>query len=78
MLAITYYLIANPMIALGLAILVLLCFYNVLRRQARTAMALWLLIVVVFIYVYVQASDQAHQYAPPDSGPAAAGSETRN
>lgn len=56
MLAITYYLIGNPLIALGLAILILLCFYNVLRRQVRAALAMWLVIICVFVYVYAQSA----------------------
>jgi hypothetical protein len=56
MLSITLYLIANPMIALGLIILVVLGIYNVLRRQASMAMGSWLLILVVLFYIYSQTS----------------------
>lgn len=58
MLPITYYLIGNPFIALGLAILVLVCIYNILRRQVRVAAGLWLLIIVVLLYSYVQALNE--------------------
>lgn len=78
MLAITYYLIGNPLVALGLALLILLCFYNVLRRQTRTAFSLWLVIVVVFIYVYVQAAEQARRYAPQDRTSTAPAGQSRN
>ncbi len=44
------------MIAMGLIILVVLCIYNVLRRQARVAMGSWLLILVVLFYIYSQTS----------------------
>ena len=56
MLSITNFLIANPMVAMGLIILVALCIYNVLRRQARVAMGSWLLILVVLFYIYSQTS----------------------
>ena len=58
MLSITYYLMGNPLIAAGLVILVLLCIYNILRRQVRVASGLWLVIVVVLLYVYVQATSE--------------------
>jgi len=61
MVAITYFLIGNPLVALGLAILILLCIYNVLRRQVRTAMGLWLLIIVVFVYVYAHSAEQTRR-----------------
>ena len=56
MLPITYYLIANPLIAIGLAILVVLCIANVLRRRVRTALGLWLVILATLVYVYMQAA----------------------
>ena len=56
MLPITYYLIANPLIACGLAILVVLCIANVLRRRVRIAIGLWLVILVTLVYVYMQAA----------------------
>ena len=54
----TLYLINNPFIALGLALLSLLTAYNVLRRQQRVAMGLWLTVVAVLFYVYVQVSGE--------------------
>jgi len=51
---ITYYLIGHPLIALGLAMLVILCVVSVLRRQVRTAIALWALVFMTFLYVYLQ------------------------
>ena len=55
MLPITYFLIANPFIALGLIILIALCVYNVFRRQLRIAIGLWALIIVVLFYIHLQA-----------------------
>lgn len=55
MFLVTNYLLAHPPVALGLAILVLLCIYNILRKQARVAMGLWLVVMVVLFYVYRQA-----------------------
>ena len=57
MLSITMYLMSHPLVAIGLGILVLLCIYNVLRRQVRVAMGLWLLMLVVLFYIYMQAAD---------------------
>ena len=54
MLPITTYLLGNPLVAIGLGILVLLCIYNVLRKQVRVAMGLWLLVFVVLFYIYRQ------------------------
>lgn len=54
MFPITSYLIGHPLIALGLAMFGLLCVVAVLRRQARTAITLWVLILITFLYVYVQ------------------------
>ena len=54
MLQITLYLIENTLVAMGLAILVALCIYNVLRRQVRVALAAWLLILVVLFYIHSQ------------------------
>ena len=51
---ITYYLIGHPLIALGLAMLAILCVVSVLRRQVRTAIALWALVFMTFLYVYLQ------------------------
>ena len=71
----TLYLIANPLIGIGLGMLGLLCVYNILRRQGRVAMGLWLLIVVVLFYVYVQISGEAAEMndselvAPPGEAP---------
>ena len=65
MLSLTNYLIANPMIAMGLVILILLCIYNVLRRQARVAMGSWLLILVVLFYIYSQTSRPGADGADP-------------
>jgi hypothetical protein len=71
----TLYLIANPLIGIGLGMLGLLCVYNILRRQGRVAMGLWLLIVVVLFYVYVQVSGEAAEMndselvAPPGEAP---------
>ncbi|MFH1566674.1 MAG: hypothetical protein ABIL09_01650 [Gemmatimonadota bacterium] len=72
MLAITYFLIAHPLVAVGLAILVLLCVYNVLRRQARTALGLWLLAVVVLVYIYAKAAAGIVEPPPSTRTPAAA------
>ena len=52
--AFTQFLIANPYIAIGLAILVALLVHNLLRRQVRTALTLWLITMVVLIYVWLQ------------------------
>ncbi len=71
----TLYMIANPLIGIGLGMLGLLCVYNILRRQGRVAMGLWLLIVVVLFYVYVQISGEAAEMndselvAPPGEAP---------
>lgn len=78
MLTITYYMIANPLIALGLAILIVLFLYNTLRRQARIALGLWLLMVVVFVYIYVQSSDQARRWAEEASAVPASTESGRN
>ena len=56
--SITYYLIANPLIALGLGLLVLTCIYSVVRRQIRSAMGLWFLIIIVLFYIHVQLADE--------------------
>ena len=56
--SITYYLIGNPLVALGLALLILLCIYNVFRRQTRVAMGLWFLITIVLFYVHAQVADE--------------------
>jgi len=72
---ITLYLIANPLIGIGLGLLVLLCTYNALRRQGRIAMGMWLAVVVVLFYVYVQVSGEAAEMddselvAPPGETP---------
>ena len=71
----TLYLIANPLIGIGLGMLGLLCVYNILRRQGRVAMGMWLLIIVVLFYVYVQISGEAAEMndselvAPPGEAP---------
>ena len=67
MLPITNYLIVNPMIAMGLIILVLLCIYNVFRRQVRVAMGAWMLILVVLFYVHTQTRSGAD--GPDDFDP---------
>ena len=54
MLPITLYLIDNPLVATGLGILIALCVYNVLRRQVRVAMGLWVLMLVVLFYIHSQ------------------------
>lgn len=51
---VTLYLIANPLVAIGLSLLVVLCGYNLLRGETRVAMGLWLIVVAVAFYVYVQ------------------------
>lgn len=72
---ITVYLIANPLIGIGLGLLVLLCAYNAMRRQGRIAMGMWLAVVVVLFYVYVQVSGEAAEMddselvAPPGETP---------
>jgi hypothetical protein len=69
------YLIANPFIGVGLALLVLLCAYNLFRRKPRVAMGLWLVTVVVMFYVYVQVTAENDELnaidlaAPPDTAP---------
>ena len=55
----TLYLIANPLIGIGLVLLGLLCLYNIVRRQGRVAMGMWMLMVVVLFYVYVQVSAES-------------------
>ena len=65
MLPITYYLFANPLIVIGLAILVVLCIVNVLRRRVRIAIGMWMVILVTMIYVYIQAA--AEQRELPDT-----------
>ena len=73
MLPITYFLIANPFIALGLIILIALCIYNVFRRQVRVALGLWALIIVVLFYIHIQAGqgmeDEMSPESRPESGP---------
>lgn len=72
---VTLYLIANPLIGIGLGLLVLLCGYNLLRRQTRIAMGLWLIIVAVAFYVYVQVLnesaelDKTEMVTPPVTSP---------
>lgn len=61
MLPITLYLIDNPMVAVGLVILIALCIVNVLRRQARVAMGAWLLVLVVLFYIHTQAKRPAFE-----------------
>ena len=69
------YLIANPFIGVGLALLVLLCAYNLFRRKPRVAMGLWFVTVVVMFYVYVQVTAENDELnaidlaAPPDTAP---------
>ena len=53
---VTLYLIANPLIAIGTALLGLLFVYNMMRRQVRIAVGMWLAIVAVLFYVFVQVS----------------------
>ena len=71
----TLYMIANPLLGIGLGMLGLLCVYNILRRQGRVAMGMWLLIIVVLFYVYVQISGEAAEMndselvAPPGEAP---------
>lgn len=69
MLDITQYLIANPLIALGLGILVALCVYNLLRREMKVAIGMWLAILAVLFYVHVQAAaryaDEQDLVQPP-------------
>jgi hypothetical protein len=66
-----FYMIANPFIGIGLALLALLTMYNVIRRQTRLAMGMWLLMVAVLFYVWVQVSSEAAEFneielaAPP-------------
>ena len=66
MLPITYYLIANPLIAVGLAILVVLCIANVLRRRVRIAIGLWMVILATLIYVYIQAGIEQREVPDTD------------
>jgi hypothetical protein len=71
----TLYLIANPLIGIGLVLLGLLCLYNIVRRQGRVAMGMWMLMVVVLFYVYVQVSAESAELndselvAPPGEAP---------
>ena len=69
MLPITYYLMANPFVALGLALLILLCIYNIFRRQVRAALGLWLLVIIVLFYVKVQVTDDELEGPPTELPP---------
>jgi hypothetical protein len=71
MLAITYYLIANPLIAIGLAILIVLCIYNIFRRQVRVAVGMWFLVIVVLLYAYRQTAADRELPPPPQIPPPA-------
>jgi len=51
---ITSYLIGHPLVAVGLAMLVILCVVSVLRKQVRTAIAMWALVLMTFFYLYLQ------------------------
>jgi hypothetical protein len=55
---VTLYLIANPLIAIGVGLLALLTVYNVLRGQVRVAMGMWLTLMASLFYVWVQISAQ--------------------
>ena len=57
MLPVTYYLMANPLVGVGFALLILLCVYNVFRRQVRIALGLWLLIIIVLFYIKLQVGE---------------------
>ena len=58
---VTLYLIANPLIAIGTALLGLLFVYNMMRRQVRIAVGMWLAIVAVLYYVLVQVSAETDE-----------------
>ncbi|HJP30217.1 MAG: hypothetical protein QF689_13360 [Candidatus Latescibacteria bacterium] len=58
---VTLYLIANPLIAIGTALLGLLFVYNMMRRQVRIAVGMWLAIVAVLFYVLVQVSAETDE-----------------
>ncbi len=58
---VTLYLIANPLIAIGTALLGLLFVYNMMRRQVRIAVGMWLAIVAVLFYVFVQVSAETDE-----------------
>lgn len=51
MLDLTHYLIANPMVAAGFAILAWLVVHNLLRGQPRIALGMALLICVTAFYI---------------------------
>jgi hypothetical protein len=65
------YLITNPFLGVGLVLLALLIMYNVIRRQTRIAMGMWLLMVAVLFYIWVQVSNETDEFnkielaAPP-------------
>lgn len=65
------YLITNPFLGVGLVLLALLIMYNVIRRQTRIAMGMWLLMVAVLFYIWVQVSNEMAEFnkielaAPP-------------
>lgn len=55
---VTLFLIANPLIAIGVGLLALLTIYNVLRRQVRVAMGMWLTLMASLFYIWVQIGAQ--------------------
>ena len=63
---VTLYLIANPLIAIGTALLGLLFVYNMMRRQVRIAVGMWLAIVAVLFYVLVQVSAETDELSSSD------------
>lgn len=60
------FLAANPLVAVGLGILAVLCVHNLLRRQVRVAVSLWLLIVVTLFFISRQ---PVRRDAPPPLPP---------
>ena len=54
MLDLTNYLIANPLVAVGLGILALLVLHNLRRGQPRIAVSMVMLICVTVFYIFRQ------------------------
>ena len=73
MFPITSYLIGHPLDAVGLAMLVILCVISVLRKQIRTAIAMWALVLMTFLYLYLQ----TRASPAPGSAPTAAVGELK-
>ncbi len=86
MLELTNYLIANPLVAVGLAILVWLILHNLRRGQPRIAVGMGMIVCVTLFYIFRQmAADAAAEaellqdqemIAPPPLPASARGSES--